>query len=234
MRGREIYEPGTLYRVVGIGKSDAFHEVGGAVIRPLGAIVRRRKDDQRWSGTGKAYGWFDVVVPSPVGFAGDDEGKTCFAEAYLEQLNQSEVKAMSTRSRIGIIYEDGSIRSVYCHMDGYPSGVGQTLLDHWNTGQECVDILLDGGDMSSLGKDSVTTGYYKDRGDKDVDAQVHENIAAFERDYAYDMDYEWCYLFDVSEPEGCGGAWIFRPHSYTPKGAKLKKPRGWAKLKKTA
>lgn len=38
---------------------------------------------------------------------------------------------MSTRSAIGQVInkEEGIIRAVYCHFDGYPSGVGQTLLE---------------------------------------------------------------------------------------------------------
>ena len=33
---------------------------------------------------------------------------------------------MSTRSNIGIINADGSVTAIYCHNDGYPSGVGKT------------------------------------------------------------------------------------------------------------
>ena len=35
---------------------------------------------------------------------------------------------MATRSVIGYIQEDGSYLGVYCHYDGYPSGVGSFLL----------------------------------------------------------------------------------------------------------
>ena len=38
---------------------------------------------------------------------------------------------MSTRSRIGIELEDGSIKSVYHHFDGYPEGLGVKLLTHY-------------------------------------------------------------------------------------------------------
>ena len=34
---------------------------------------------------------------------------------------------MSTRSRIGILREDGSILSAYHHYDGYPEWLGVTL-----------------------------------------------------------------------------------------------------------
>jgi hypothetical protein len=37
---------------------------------------------------------------------------------------------MSTRSRIAIENQNGSVTSVYCHFDGYISGVGKTLEKH--------------------------------------------------------------------------------------------------------
>jgi hypothetical protein len=38
---------------------------------------------------------------------------------------------MSTRSFIGKVQEDGSVRYVYCHHDGYPSHVGAILAKHY-------------------------------------------------------------------------------------------------------
>lgn len=65
---------------------------------------------------------------------------------------------MSTRSRIGVIRgiaeQDGHqaviVESIYCHFDGYPEGVGQTLIDHW-TDPKKVNRLIALGDLSSLG-----------------------------------------------------------------------------------
>lgn len=63
---------------------------------------------------------------------------------------------MSTRSRIGMFIRDAegnkSIRSVYCHFDGYPMGVGQTLLDHWTSPVKLAS-LIDLGDLSVLGEE---------------------------------------------------------------------------------
>jgi len=58
---------------------------------------------------------------------------------------------MSTRSRIGIVNKDGTVRSIYCHFDGYPEGVGETLRKHYNT-PEKINELLDLGDISTLGE----------------------------------------------------------------------------------
>ena len=38
---------------------------------------------------------------------------------------------MATRSFIGKLNHDGSITVVYCHWDGYPEGVGETLVKHY-------------------------------------------------------------------------------------------------------
>ena len=69
---------------------------------------------------------------------------------------------MSTRSRIGIELEDGSIKSVYHHFDGYPEGLGVKLLTHYTT-EESVNKLIDGGNMSNCWSDSkfnVETGEF--------------------------------------------------------------------------
>jgi hypothetical protein len=61
---------------------------------------------------------------------------------------------MSTRSRVGMFIRDDAgnkvIRSIYIHSDGYPSYVGDLLLQHWSEPQR-VEKLLALGDLSTLG-----------------------------------------------------------------------------------
>ena len=38
---------------------------------------------------------------------------------------------MATRARIGIKQKSGRIIASYQHWDGYPGGIGFTLVDHW-------------------------------------------------------------------------------------------------------
>jgi len=57
-------------------------------------------------------------------------------------------KLMSTRSRIGILNDDGSVYSIYCHYDGYTCGVGKCLAAHY-TDPEKVRELIELGDISS-------------------------------------------------------------------------------------
>jgi hypothetical protein len=56
---------------------------------------------------------------------------------------------MATRSRIGIENEDGTVSSIYCHWDGYPSNNGRTLIDHYSD-REKVKELIALGSISAL------------------------------------------------------------------------------------
>ena len=57
---------------------------------------------------------------------------------------------MATRSNIGILNEDGTITAIYCHWDGYPEGVGLTLVNHYQD-EDKVRELLSLGSLSILG-----------------------------------------------------------------------------------
>ena len=98
---------------------------------------------------------------------------------------------MSTRSRIGIANEDGTVTSIYCHFDGYPEHNGRLLLEHWND-KYLVEHLMNLGDLSVLGKEigerqnfnQPTSGnwclaYGRDRGEQGVDAMEHHSVPYF-------------------------------------------------------
>lgn len=93
---------------------------------------------------------------------------------------------MATRSTIGIQNEDNSIDLIYCHWDGYYSGVGKTLKEHYNT-EEKVRQLIDRGNLSSLGKTIDESSFYsrdkietrekaKKVNSKDQYKQLHEEF----------------------------------------------------------
>ena len=64
------------------------------------------------------------------------------------QLNMIECEeSMSTRCYIAKQAGAGKYRTIYCHSDGYPEGVGQTLLTYYGY-PEKIDQLLDLGDIS--------------------------------------------------------------------------------------
>lgn len=92
---------------------------------------------------------------------------------------------MGTRSFIGVMKGD-VCRAVYCHWDGYLSGVGADLQSY--TTQAAVEELIDGGDMSSVGD------YYNERGETGVDP---ETFASFDEFYKYVQNSwgEYYYIF---------------------------------------
>lgn len=98
---------------------------------------------------------------------------------------------MATRSTIALEYNDGTVKSIYCHYDGYLDGVGSTLLEHY-TDPAKVDQLMQHGSMSTLGaeigeqhdfdrhyRDPANKNwclfYGRDRGENDVDANEFDD-----------------------------------------------------------
>ena len=118
---------------------------------------------------------------------------------------------MATRSRIGLMLEDGTIKHSYCHFDGYPTGVGQTLVDFYND-LDKVKELLSFGDMSFLSpkvtpegehsfnnpEKDITVFYGRDRGESDVDSVVTSMDDYLSVKYSSCIDY--LYVFS-------GGQW---------------------------
>lgn len=113
---------------------------------------------------------------------------------------------MATRSRIGMEMPDGTVRSIYCHWDGYPEHNGQVLAEHYTT-EERVKQLINLGNISSLAPklepdsgqehdfnrplDGVTVAYGRDRGEKGQEATTDKSVDAY---FKSDLE-EWGYLF---------------------------------------
>lgn len=122
---------------------------------------------------------------------------------------------MSTRSHIGMVLKDGQVREIYCHFDGYPSHNGEILLKHYMDVDK-ITKLLDIGDISCLREEigekhdfdnapkNQVNAYGRDRGgrdrgEKNVDARVHDSID----DFLNKSDEDYTYLFK-------DGAWQYR------------------------
>ena len=109
---------------------------------------------------------------------------------------------MATRSRIGLMLEDGTIKHSYCHFDGYPHGVGHTLVKHYSD-IEKVKELLSFGDMSFLApkvtpdgihnfntpEQDVTVFYGRDRAETDVDSVTTSMDEYLSSKYSSGIDY---------------------------------------------
>ena len=128
-------------------------------------------------------------------------------------------EAMSTRSRIGLERANGMVESVYCHFDGYPNGVGRTLLTHWRNWRK-VERLIRLGNISVLGpevegcgvcEDSFlcthgqTRAYARDRGDTEcVDSDAYRDLEDL-YEATQDSDVEFVYVLSHQ------GHWVFAP-----------------------
>lgn len=107
---------------------------------------------------------------------------------------------MGTRSHIGKQLENGTIKYIYCHWDGYPEHNGAILKEHYTTDAK-VDELLALGDLSILGEEigeqqdfdnreshypKWCLAYGRDRGEDDVEAKVAQSLEEIiDQDYHY-------------------------------------------------
>lgn len=112
---------------------------------------------------------------------------------------------MATRSRIAVEKKDGSVQSIYCHFDGYPSHNGEILLNHYDYERALKLIKL--GDISILGRNlDETHAYTRDRGE-DIDSNkaiTHTGIKSF---FNSDIE-EWGYLITTN------GEWLFKAQGH--------------------
>ena len=121
---------------------------------------------------------------------------------------------MATRSRIAIEKEDGTVLSIYCHWDGYPSNNGKILQENYQD-REKVEKLISLGNISSLapevdipeGSDhsfnspdrNIVTAFHRDRGEDLNRPRANGTQEEFVRS---DVE-EYGYLFSKE------GKWLF-------------------------
>jgi hypothetical protein len=110
---------------------------------------------------------------------------------------------MATRSRIAIEREDGSVKSIYCHYDGYVDGVGKVLFEHYD--KEKLEKLIELGDISVLGTSTENTiAYHRDRGE-DLHTTRYLNVEGlFELGFGSSVEYVYCLTKD--------GIWLVNEH----------------------
>ena len=103
---------------------------------------------------------------------------------------------MSTRSTIALEFADGTVEQVYCHFDGYLSGVGAQLRNYYSDPFALRD-LIDGGDMSCIGSP------YTERGEE----LVVRKFMDFEDYKANGQDEEYDYILRYIDGNG---VWLVR------------------------
>jgi len=120
---------------------------------------------------------------------------------------------MSTRSAIGIEQQNGSVKVVYCHSDGYPSHNGKLLLENYNSAEKANSIVKL-GDLSYLDKsiekpaghtfekpvDGYSVFYKRDRGEQGKTALVLNSA----KSVFNELDSDYVYIFKPKE-----NAWYY-------------------------
>ena len=120
---------------------------------------------------------------------------------------------MSTRSFICKSLPNNTIVGVYCHYDGYPSGVGATLTTHYAT-DERVTALLNLGSISQLHPrlvpdlgdthtfdnpaKNVTVAYHRDRGEA-MSTTTFPSLDVMVENVAHQLGVEFVYIWDSNE-----------------------------------
>ena len=105
---------------------------------------------------------------------------------------------MSTRSRIAVAQDDGSVKSIYCHFDGYPAYNGKMLMQNYNS-KSLADALVAMGDMSALDVDiEQSTFYNRDRGEE-LNVSIDETKEQFVEAFVDDIFEEYAYLYTDGE-----------------------------------
>ena len=103
---------------------------------------------------------------------------------------------MSTNSLVAYLNEDGSVVSSYVHYDGYATGVGEMLLENYNSDKCARDLATTLGYASSLGE--TVTASHEDRANTD-EAIVHTSFEEFE-EYVRENSYlEYVYVWKNGE-----------------------------------
>jgi hypothetical protein len=103
---------------------------------------------------------------------------------------------MGTRSTIALEFADGTVEQVYCHWDGYLSGVGAELVSDYSD-PFALRELIDGGDMSSIGSP------YTDRGEE-LCVRKFKDFADYK---ANGQDEEYDYILRYIDGKG---VWLVR------------------------
>ena len=107
---------------------------------------------------------------------------------------------MSTRSNIAIELpkdKDGNkkVKVIYVHSDGYPYGVGQCLVDHYNK-RDVAELLFEHGDASYLGDTIDECSFYSRDWDRKEDpAKTDRDEWMYMSSMRGDIHIEYIYLF---------------------------------------
>ena len=111
---------------------------------------------------------------------------------------------MSTNSLVAYLNEDGSVVSSYVHYDGYATGVGEMLLEHYNSEERANDLAWCLGYASSL-RETISESH-EDRANTD-EAETYESYEEFEEYIRECSHLEYVYVWDTHKDEWLVATW---------------------------
>lgn len=111
---------------------------------------------------------------------------------------------MATRSRIAIENTDGTVKSVYCHWDGYPSNNGALLLENYND-ETKIRELISMGEISSLDENIKP----KDPSKHNFDNRESGTTCFYHRDRGEDLTIDEHHSIKDWQKKSCRQAWNY-------------------------
>lgn len=116
---------------------------------------------------------------------------------------------MATRSNIGVLQDDGTIKAIYCHWDGDPEHVGATLANHYDSHEKASELIAL-GDISSLSTTLELTAeaVYKGEDKQGTQARTFKNADEW-REYASEQWAEYLYLYQPTPYGSRGYEWAY-------------------------
>ena len=111
---------------------------------------------------------------------------------------------MSTNSLVAILNKDNTVTSSYVHYDGYTTGVGERLLEDYNSEELARELATDLGYASSL-RETIAASH-EDRANSDV-SEVYESYELFEEFIRESTYLEYVYIWDTHEDRWMVATW---------------------------
>ncbi len=111
---------------------------------------------------------------------------------------------MSTNALVAYLNEDGSVVSSYVHYDGYATGVGEMLLENYNSDKCARDLASTLGYASSLSE--TVAASHENRANTD-EAETYESYEDFEEYIRECSHLEYVYVWDTHKDEWLVATW---------------------------
>ncbi|MDP6249997.1 MAG: hypothetical protein QGH26_04170 [Candidatus Pacebacteria bacterium] len=111
---------------------------------------------------------------------------------------------MSTNSLVAILNKDNTVTSSYVHYDGYTTGVGERLLEDYNSEERANDLAWCLGYASSL-RETISESH-DDRANSD-EAVTYESYEAFEEFIRESSYLEYVYVWDTNKDRWMVASW---------------------------